>query len=99
MVLPGESPRTSISSHTLCLLVELPHKFESLSQDKFNHSIGACSKDKLSIAAWWAGWNHPKLTTRRLQSEADAEMAAVLFRAAKSIELEWTPPPCPEHSS
>lgn len=32
------------------------------------------------------------------QSEADAEMVAMLALAAKSIKLERTPPQCPEHS-
>ncbi len=31
------------------------------------------------------------------QSEADAKMATVFFRAAKSIGFEWTPSPCPEY--
>lgn len=37
-------------------------------------------------------------TGTEFQSEADAEMVIVLAQAAKSIGLEWTPPPSPERS-
>ncbi|KTG39033.1 hypothetical protein cypCar_00039582 [Cyprinus carpio] len=30
--------------------------------------------------------------------ESDAELTAMLSRAAESIGLEWNPPPCPERS-
>lgn len=33
-----------------------------------------------------------------VQSEADAELAAVLSLATTSIRLEWTPLPCPKCS-
>ncbi len=51
VVLLGDSPLTSQSSHASCLPVELLNEFESLSQGKFNLSFAARKEDELSLAA------------------------------------------------
>ncbi len=101
-----EFPWASLSSHALCLPVELPDEFESLSLGEFNLSFRVGDQDELSIAASEGGLEpseaddsaEPAPTGAESQSKADAEMVAVLAWAAKSIELEWSPPPCPERS-
>lgn len=69
-----------------------------------NLTFGAC--EQLLIAALECGLKPSEAddsaeqapTGAEPQSEAEAEMAAMLAWAAKSIRLEWSPLPCPEHS-
>lgn len=78
--------------------------FESMPQDELNFSFRPQNEDDLSIAASGAGLEpsdpgdsaEPSPLDTTAQSEADAEMAAMLAHVAKSIGLEWTPPPCPK---
>ncbi len=98
-VLPGQSPQASCSSLASCLPVEFPDEFESPSLGGLNLSFGARKQDKLSIAASEGGLEPTEAddlaeqapTCAEPQSEADAEIAAVLAQAAKSIGMEWSP--------
>lgn len=76
------------------------------SQGNSNVSFEAREEDELLFAALEGGLEPSEAddstelapSGAAFQSEADAEMVAMLALAAKSIKLERTPPQCPEHS-
>ncbi|KAL0189929.1 hypothetical protein M9458_017028, partial [Cirrhinus mrigala] len=91
---PGKAPRKSLSSKRGP--VELPKHDTRPSRGGPSVSFGAPEEDMMSIAASEEdvppaeaeGCTGQSSAARAAQSEVDAELAAMLLQAAKSIELE-----------
>ena len=101
-VSPGNSPRPSRS---VCLPVELSDDFENSSQYGLDWLFGAPAGEEEVSAASESGQpseadalSEAPAAGAGSQSVADAEMAAMLERAAKAIGIEWKSPPRPERS-
>ncbi|KAL0147132.1 hypothetical protein M9458_057656 [Cirrhinus mrigala] len=101
---PGKAPRKSRSSKRGP--VELPKHDTRPSRYGPSVSFGAPEEDMMSIVASEEdvlpaeadGSAGQSSAARAAQSEFDAELAAMLLRAAKSIELEVPKAPSPERS-
>lgn len=96
---PGQSQRASRSSLALCLLVDFPDKFVTCPWvGSICHSVltsrMSCrtqqSEGGLEPLEADDSAEQAPIGTEP-QSEPDAEIAAVLARAAKCIRLEWSP--------
>lgn len=97
-----KSPRASHSSNRTCLPVEF---LVESPQGGLNFSFGACEDHKLSVAASEGRLEPseaedspgPPPPDVAAYSEADAVLTTMLSRAATSIRLKWTTPPCLVH--
>lgn len=86
--------------------MEFPDEFGVALHDAADFSFGVPDEDELSITASVDGLmpsdseDSPGLSNLGAVAhpEFDAELTAMLARAAASIELEWIPPPCSERS-
>ncbi|KAL0162349.1 hypothetical protein M9458_041745, partial [Cirrhinus mrigala] len=103
---PGTSSRTSHSPARSVPLVEFPGGFDSPPQGGLDFSFGAPEGDEISVAVSEGGQSLSDAEASTglppsgfmAQSEAEAEMAAVLAWAAEGIGLEYVAPPSPKRS-
>ncbi|KAI2645254.1 Gag-Pro-Pol polyprotein [Labeo rohita] len=100
---PGTSSRPSHSPARSVPPVEFPGGFDSPPQGGLDFSFGAPEGDEISVAASEGGLSLSDAEGSTglgfmAQSEAEAEIAAVLARAAESIGLEYVAPPSPKRS-
>lgn len=100
---PSDSLRTSCTLHP----VKFPSEFDVASLNVASYGVHkilfrASDEDELSIAASEGGFMPSDMEDSAglppsgvvAQSECDAELAAMLARAATGIRREWNSPPC-----